>query len=649
MANVGRRALRVLTRFVLVWAVDALSLLLTALATPGIQLVERAGLSQLQIALSAALLLAIVNLSIRPAIILVAQPLGWIALLSIGFFVNALALWITALLLPGLQVSVLGGLLGGLIFAFFNAILTGILELNEEGSFFQGQMERRAREQPLGSASEPGRGLMMVEIDGLSYWHLRRALEMGLLPALRRMMEERGYQLTRVDCGLPSMTSACQAGIMFGDNYDIPAYRWYDKQKQKVYVSALDAPEINARYARGAGLMRRGSSIMNMLDGDAEKSMFTQSNLFSASAAEQQQRAQDAALLLLSPYFLTRALALFFVEVLREVGEAALQQLRREWPRLNRLAHAYPLVRAATCTILRDIAAQIAILDMMRGVPSIYMLYLGYDEVAHHSGPWSSDAFGDLKRLDRTLARLYRVATERAVRPYDLIILSDHGQSAGPTFLQRYGTTIKQFIEQQLPGGTSVQQAIGGDTGAFGLEGVAGELANVQRARATNVVGAAVARQGQKLAHRGAVAGQVSGGGGSAAVTAYGSGNAAQVYFDLLPRKLRLSELDHAYPGMVEALVRHEGIGMVLGYADDMSVVVLGKGGRRNLHTGEVEGEDPVMPYAPPSGVAASSLEKRVWQLRRVMEFPSAGDLWLTEPWGEGVLASQSCVQTCDA
>ena len=631
MANVGRRALRVLTRFVLVWAVDVLSLLLTALATPGIQLVERAGLSQLQIALSAALLLAIVNLSIRPAIILVAQPLGWIALLAIGFFVNALALWITALLLPGLQVSLLGGLLGGLIFAFFNAILTGILELNEEGSFFQGQMERRAREQPLESASEPGRGLMMVEIDGLSYWHLRRALEMGLLPTLRRMMEERGYQLARVDCGLPSMTSACQAGIMFGDNYDIPAYRWYDKQKQKVYVSALDAPEINARYAHGAGLMRRGSSIMNMLDGDAEKSMFTQSNLFSASAAEQQQRAQDAALLLLSPYFLTRALALFFVELLREVAEALLQQLRREWPRLNRLAHGYPLVRAATCTILRDIAAQIAILDMMRGVPSIYMLYLGYDEVAHHSGPWSGDAFGDLKRLDRTLARLYRVATERAVRPYDLISLSDHGQSAGPTFLQRYGTTIKQFIERQLPGGTSVQQAIGGDTGAFGLEGMAGELANVQRARATNVVGAAVARQGQKLAHRGAVAGQAGGGRAAlnAAVTAYGSGNAAQVYFDLLPRKLRLSELDHAYPGMVEALVRHEGIGMVLGYADDMSVVVLGKGGRHNLHTGEVEGEDPVKPYAPVSGVAASSLEKRVWQLRRVMEFPSAGDLWL--------------------
>ena len=52
------------------------------------------------------------------------------------------------------------------------------------------------------------------------------------------------------------------------------------------------------------------------------------------------------------------------------------------------------------------ISANIAILDMMRGASSIYMLYLGYDEVAHHSGPWTSDAFGDLKRLDKTLARL---------------------------------------------------------------------------------------------------------------------------------------------------------------------------------------------------------------------------------------------------
>ena len=53
------------------------------------------------------------------------------------------------------------------------------------------------------------RGVMMVEIDGLSYWHLEQALEKGLLPTLQKMIDEDGYAVSRVDCGLPSMTSAC--------------------------------------------------------------------------------------------------------------------------------------------------------------------------------------------------------------------------------------------------------------------------------------------------------------------------------------------------------------------------------------------------------------------------------------------------------
>ena len=120
---------------------------------------------------------------------------------------------------------------------------------------------------------------MMVEIDGLSYWHIQKAIDDGLMPTMKAMMESEDYHLTRVECGLPSMTSSCQAGIMFGDNYDIPAYRWWDKSKKKLYVSASDATELNDRYAHGQGLMRQGSSIMNMMDGDAEKSMFTMSTM----------------------------------------------------------------------------------------------------------------------------------------------------------------------------------------------------------------------------------------------------------------------------------------------------------------------------------------------------------------------------------
>ena len=60
-------------------------------------------------------------------------------------------------------------------------------------------------------------------------------------------------RLSPTDCGLPSQTSYCQAGILFGDSHDIPAFRWYDKTQSKLYVSSKDATEINGRYASGNG------------------------------------------------------------------------------------------------------------------------------------------------------------------------------------------------------------------------------------------------------------------------------------------------------------------------------------------------------------------------------------------------------------
>ena len=145
----------------------------------------------------------------------------------------------------------------------------------------------------------------------------------------------------------------------------------------------------------------------------------------------------------------------------------------------------------------------------------------------------------------------------------------------------------------------------------------------------SNSMSRAVAKQGQKLAEQGMKAGDTLAQMKPASVTAYGSGNAAQVYFDLFPRKITLRELNSAYPNMVDALVQHEGIGMVVGYADDMTPVALGKGGQRNLCTGEVIGIDPVAPYAKADGHGAGTIETGSWQLNRVMEFPHAGDLWL--------------------
>ena len=238
-----------LIRLIILWIVDALSLAAAAWLMPGMSFQVVAGVPLWLLVVAAAGLLAIINLVLRPIVLRLALPLGWVATLVIGFLVTAVALWITAWMMPGFDVGIVAGLIGGIVIAFFNTILIDILDVNVENSWYQNRSERLAKKTPFAAANEPGRGLMMVEIDGLSYWHIKQAIADGLMPTLQEMMDKDGYVLTRVECGLPSMTSACQAGIMFGDNNDIPAYRWYDKSKKKLYVSADDASELNGRYA----------------------------------------------------------------------------------------------------------------------------------------------------------------------------------------------------------------------------------------------------------------------------------------------------------------------------------------------------------------------------------------------------------------
>ena len=76
---------------------------------------------------------------------------------------------------------------------------------------------------------------------------------------------------------------------------------------------------------------------------------------------------------------------------------------------------------------------------MMAGAPSIYCDFIDYDEIAHHAGADPAGVDGLAERHRRVIGVLERVA-EAAPRPYQFVVLSDHGQSQGATFRQRYGT-----------------------------------------------------------------------------------------------------------------------------------------------------------------------------------------------------------------
>lgn len=635
---------RLVFRFIFLWVVDAISLVATAFIIPGISLTEDPNSNGAPEAIAAALMLGIVNLFVRPLVLLLGLPFGFFATFGLGFLANAIALKIASGLLPGFEVSgVLNGwlaaIVGGIVFSAINTIITGVTSLDDNDSFYQGVVERLAARSPFKAANDGGRGLVMLEIDGLSYWHIQKALDEGVMPTLQAMMDEEGYQLSRVDCGLPSQTSACQAGIMFGDNHDIPAFRWLDKDLGRVMVSTKEAATLNTRFSTGTGLMRGGSSINNLLDGDADKSLLTIANVRSGTDEEKKRRAEDVYLLMLNPYYVMRSMALFFWDVVIELVDGWQQRRNDVQPRLDRTKHFYPFVRAATTTLMRDIPANLVVLDILRGSPAIYSTYVGYDEVAHHSGPWTADAFRTLRQFDQVIARIRDIIERKAPRPYELLILSDHGQSFGHTFKMRYGTDLKSHIESLLPQGTLVASSSGGDEGSVSVGAMGDELGNIQEQGVGGSVGRAVVGRTQDAVTRGmeeqAAADEAAV--AAANVTVCGSGNIAQVYFDLYPRKITRAELEGAYPGLIEGLIAHEGIGFVVAYADDGTPICYGKGGMRNLHTGEVSGADPLLPYAS----ERSPVALRAAQVRRVADFPHAGDLIVNSPvYPDGTVAA---------
>ena len=152
---------------------------------------------------------------------------------------------------------------------------------------------------------------------------------------------------------------------------------------------------------------------------------------------------------------------------------------------------------------------------------------------------------------------------------------------------------------------------------------VGGELNNLADQGIGGSVGKSVAKNGQKALEAGIASQQqatsVSATGAPAAVTVFGSGNLAPVYFHFSQNRVSRLDLDATYPGLFTALKEHEGIGAIVAYEADGTPMVWWKNGTRDLRTGTVEGEDPLKMYGDPA--------VRSEQLCRLADFPHNGDL----------------------
>src|SRR5262249_38358187 len=244
-----------------------------------------------------------------------------------------------------------------------------------------------------------------------------------------------------------------------------------------------------------------------------------------------------------------RSLVLFFWEVVLEIS-AALRASRRDVrPRGHRGGY-YPLLRAALCVIVRDLIVYGVLSDMMKGRPAIYATFSSYDEVAHHSGLERSDTMEALRKLDEQFGRIDR-ARRYAARPYEIVVLSDHGQTQGATFKQRNGYGLDELVQRSLEGGSSVTGFAGGDE---------------QHSMVGNAVGEATGKKTEKRAKN-----DVS----DRDVIVLGSGNLGLVYLMEERRRLTLEELETRHPRLVPALREHPHIGWLLVRSERHGAVVL--------------------------------------------------------------------------
>jgi uncharacterized membrane protein YvlD (DUF360 family) len=551
-------------RLVVAWAVAAGSLYVAAALVPGVSL-DRPGA-----AFVAAALIAVLNAVLPPLVAALRLPFTLIAGFLLVLVADALGLRLAADALPDyLTVDSFGdALLAALVMAAVTIVLQVITGTNDDDEYTARVVRRIARRQGAQAATDVP-GIVFLEIDGLALPVLRRAVRDGSAPNMARWLGEDGYRLVEWEPDLSSQTGASQAGILLGSNGDIPAFRWVEKETATMMTCSApaDCAEIERRHASGNGLLvEGGASRGNLLSGEADEAILTVSRIEAERRANPGYRA-----FLANGFNVTRSLVLFTWEVLLE-WTAAIRAARRDVRPRGHRGGRYPFLRAAMCVVVRDLVVFSVLTDIMRGRPAVYATFASYDEVAHHSGLERADTLEALRKLDQQFGRIDR-ARRYAPRPYEIVVLSDHGQTQGATFKQRNGYGLDELVERSLGDG-SVEAVPGGDE---------------QAAMVGHAVTEATGRRARKPAKS-----DVSG----RRAVVLGSGNLGLIYLMEERRRLTLEELEARHPALIPALREHPHIGWLLVRSADHGPLVLGSRGVHHLADERIEGEDPLEAFS---------------------------------------------------
>jgi len=556
---------RTVARIILVWLAATVTLLVLDNIMAGFELRER------WLALVIALCLGVLYALVWPLIMRIALGFTVVTLGLGGLLLSGLLVLGVFVAVPGAQIR---GLPTAILIAVWLSIVTSFvssaLSVDEDELFFR-RAARRMRRRNRGAAQVPTPGVIYLQIDGLGYDVLRRALRDGNAPHLSRWVRSGTHRVSLWHTDWSSQTGASVAGILHGSNKEILAFRWYDKSiKRLIAVSRpRDAADIERRISNGHGLLSGGgASRGNLFTGDATYVSLT----MSAAIRRKGRLGAGYYSYFANPINAARSAAMYVVEVGRELLAGARQRRNDVWPRVDR-GGIYPFIRPVTTVVSRDVITSAISEDMIEGRPAVFADFLGYDEVAHHSGIERYDVLHVLRSIDQQIGRLARVS-QLAPRPYEFVILSDHGLTQGPSFTDRFGYTFDSYVRAASRQSPRAQPQP--TDGKYKGTACRNEHSSTERIR--------TAGQDEVTADD---------------ITILYSGHSANIALMQIEGRATVEDIDAMYPNLLARLRDHPGVGFLLVASKECGGLVLGRSGSIRLDTGDVIGIDPLADYGP--------------------------------------------------
>ena len=558
-------------------------------------------------------LLAVIGLVMRWILAGVAILIGSVGVLIGGLLSQFWVVYLGVTLDPGVQLhgGVEAPVIVSIVLGSVSAFVGWLAYAGSDDAYLS-EVMRVVRRRARRIQAAPKTGMLIIQIDGLSAPLLNWMVLAGNLPHLGGWIREGSHSMVDWHTGVPATTPASQAGILHGGSGQIPAFRWYEKETGRVMVTnrARDAAEIETRMSTGRGLLAGGgASISNNWSGDADRSV-----LVFSRAALPTGRSRGYVRFFSSPQGAARGLVLCVGEMIKELHQGRRQRRRNLIPRVKR-GGSYIFLRAISNVLLRDLNVSLITDELVKGTPVIYCDFVDYDEVAHHAGPTRPESLQTLEGLDRVLGSLKRII-DTLPHSYEIVVLSDHGQSQGSTFLQRYSRTLTQVVDDLVDTTKEPVAATGKSEGWGPVNAFLTEL-SLRRSVAGSVT--------RKALHGKVSRGEVELGpkdceppvAADEQMVVTASGNLALIYLATTPGRVPLEEIELLHPRLIPGLATHPGIGFVVVDSLAEGPVAIGRAGVHVLRTGRIEGIDPLTSYG--DRAAASML--------RQAEMPHNGDI----------------------